>query len=80
MAASSVSIGGRGIGTAWFHAAGRASTTSPIVDPRTPAANGREIVKHLPNGRLVVIPGAGHAFDLFGSEEIRAILAGFLRR
>jgi pimeloyl-ACP methyl ester carboxylesterase len=49
------------------------------LDPRTPAANGREIVKHLPNGKLVVISGGRHAFDIFGSEEIRAMLREFLR-
>jgi len=50
------------------------------LDPRTPVANGREIVKHLPNGKLGVIPGAGHSFDMFGSEKIRALLREFLQR
>ena len=50
------------------------------LDPRTPVENGREIVKHLTNGRLVVIPNAGHSFDLFGSVEIRAMVSEFLRR
>lgn len=48
------------------------------LDPRTPVENGREIVKHLSNGKLVVLPGAGHAFDLFGSPEVREVLTRFL--
>jgi pimeloyl-ACP methyl ester carboxylesterase len=49
------------------------------LDPRTPVENGREIVKHLDNGHLVVLTNAGHHFDLFGSPQIRELLKAFLR-
>ena len=48
------------------------------LDPRTPVENGRDIVKHLPNGHLVVLENAGHQFDLFGSPQIRELLEQFL--
>jgi pimeloyl-ACP methyl ester carboxylesterase len=48
------------------------------LDPRTPVENGREIVKQLKNGELVVIPNGGHNFDLFGSAEVREVLRTFL--
>ena len=48
------------------------------LDPRTPVENGREIVKHLDNGKLIVVPGAGHDFDLFGSPRAREVLKRFL--
>jgi pimeloyl-ACP methyl ester carboxylesterase len=32
---------------------------------RTPVENGREIVKYLSNAELVVVPGAGHDFDVW---------------
>ena len=49
------------------------------LDPRTPVENGREIVEHLENGRLEVLSGSGHHFDLFGSAEVRKVIARFLR-
>jgi pimeloyl-ACP methyl ester carboxylesterase len=49
------------------------------LDPRTPVENGREIVKHLGNGYLIVIANGGHHFDFFGSPQIRSVLAEFLR-
>jgi pimeloyl-ACP methyl ester carboxylesterase len=49
------------------------------LDPRTPVENGREIVAHLENGRLEVIAGGGHHFDLFGSAEVREMIGRFLR-
>ena len=48
------------------------------LDPRTPVENGREIVRTLPNGRLVVVENASHQFDVFGSAPIRAVLGPFL--
>ncbi len=48
------------------------------LDPRTPVENGREIVRTLPNGRLVVVENASHQFDVFGSAPIRGVLGPFL--
>jgi len=48
------------------------------LDPRTPIENGREIVRTLPNGRLVVVENASHQFDVFGSASIRTVLGQFL--
>ena len=49
------------------------------LDPRTPVENGRELLKTLPNGRLVVVENASHQFDVFGSAPIRAVLGQFLK-
>lgn len=49
------------------------------LDPRTPVENGRELLKTLPNGRLVVVENASHQFDVFGSASIRAVLGQFLK-
>jgi pimeloyl-ACP methyl ester carboxylesterase len=49
------------------------------LDPRTPVENGREMLKTLPNGRLVVVENASHQFDVFGSVPIRAVLGQFLK-
>ena len=49
------------------------------LDPRTPVENGREILRSLPNGHLVVVAGATHNFDFFGSPQIRAVVGDFLR-
>ena len=49
------------------------------LDMRTPVENGREILRTLPNGRLVVVENASHQFDVFGSDAIRAVLGQFLR-
>jgi pimeloyl-ACP methyl ester carboxylesterase len=48
------------------------------LDPRTPIENGREIVRTLPNGRLIVVENASHQFDVFGSVPIRTVLGQFL--
>lgn len=39
------------------------------LDPRTPVENGEEIVRHLEHGRLVVVPNAGHTFDVWSVVE-----------
>jgi len=49
------------------------------LDPRTPVENGLELLKTLPNGRLVVVENASHQFDVFGSAPIRAVLGQFLK-
>jgi pimeloyl-ACP methyl ester carboxylesterase len=49
------------------------------LDPRTPVENGREIVRNLANGLLIVLANGGHHFDLFGSPQIRSVLTRFLR-
>lgn len=49
------------------------------LDPRTPVSNGLEIAKTLPNGKVIVIKNATHQFDVFGSVDIRSLLAKFLR-
>jgi len=49
------------------------------LDPRTPVENGREIVRHLEHGHLIVLPNGGHHFDFFGSPQIRNVLVAFLR-
>ncbi len=49
------------------------------LDPRTPVENAREIAATLENGRVVVVENATHRFDVFGSAEVRAVLARFLR-
>ena len=48
-------------------------------DPRTPLENGQEIAATLSRAQLVVIENATRQFDLFGSPELRGVLAGFLR-
>jgi pimeloyl-ACP methyl ester carboxylesterase len=60
------------------------TSTAPVLilvgdlDPRTPIENGREIVRTLPNGRLVVVENSSHQFDVFGSVPIRTVLGQFL--
>ena len=48
------------------------------LDPRTPVSNGQEIAKTLPNARVILIKNATHQFDVFGSADIRSLLARFL--
>ncbi len=50
------------------------------LDPRTPASNGQAIAKTLPNAKVIVIRNATHQFDMFGSADIRNLLARFLRK
>ncbi|HPW32762.1 MAG TPA: alpha/beta fold hydrolase [Arenimonas sp.] len=49
------------------------------LDPRTPVANGQQIANTLPNARVIVVKNASHQFDVFGSADIRSLLARFLR-
>lgn len=53
---------------------------SGTLDGRTPLRNAEEIKKGFPNGRHLIIEGAGHGYDLFyffpRSQEI---LQGFLK-
>ncbi|HEX7153207.1 MAG TPA: alpha/beta fold hydrolase [Thermoanaerobaculia bacterium] len=49
------------------------------LDPRTPVENGRELARHLPNGKLIVVAGAAHDFNIFAAPEIKALLRDFLR-
>ncbi len=49
------------------------------LDPRTPVSNGVEIARTLPNATVIAVKNATHQFDLFGSADIRGLLARFLR-
>ena len=53
---------------------------SGSIDARTPPANAEEVLEGFPNGRHLVIEGAGHDDDLFlSSPGIREAMLGFLR-
>jgi pimeloyl-ACP methyl ester carboxylesterase len=87
---NAINFPGMFLGDAWAaHDLGddfRAPVTSSVpvlilvgdLDPRTPIENGREIVRTLASGRLVVVENASHQFDVFGSAPIRAVLGQFL--
>lgn len=48
------------------------------LDPRTPVDNAHDIAAKLPNARIVVLENGTHDFNLFGSAQLRAVLADFL--
>jgi pimeloyl-ACP methyl ester carboxylesterase len=48
------------------------------ADPLDPVANLRGWRRAFPNGRLVVVPGAGHG--VIGYSCLQAIVAGFVAR
>ncbi|WP_109808217.1 alpha/beta fold hydrolase [Sphingosinithalassobacter portus] len=48
------------------------------LDMRTPIENGEALIETLPNGHLVVVENAAHQFDIFGSPEIRGVIAPFI--
>lgn len=49
------------------------------VDPTTPPDNGEEVVRHLSQGRHLVIPGAGHSlFGMKGIECVHDLMTAFV--
>ncbi|MBA17859.1 MAG: hypothetical protein CMN73_16155 [Sphingomonas sp.] len=48
------------------------------LDMRTPIENGQALLETLSNGHLVVIENAAHQFNIFGSPEIRGLIAPFM--
>lgn len=53
---------------------------SGTLDGRTPPGNAEEVLRTLPNGRHLIIDGAGHSDPLFLSDpEIAATMLAFLR-
>ena len=50
---------------------------SGTFDGRTPVANARDVARHLPNARLLVVDGAAH--DLFGAPGVMEAVLAFLR-
>lgn len=48
------------------------------LDPRTPVENAHDILRTLPNGRMVVLENAAHQFDLFGGAPVREVVERFL--
>ncbi|MEM9929873.1 MAG: alpha/beta fold hydrolase, partial [Bacteroidota bacterium] len=53
---------------------------SGTLDGRTPPGNAKETLKHLPNGRHLIVEGAGHSDPLFlSSPRILEIMEAFLK-
>lgn len=49
------------------------------LDVNTPVANATEIASSLSQATQIVVPGAAHQFDLFGSKAMRGLLQDFLQ-
>lgn len=82
---------GRYLASAWGVEPGQAAVPSPVasdvpvlilvgdLDARTPVENGKALLEHLPNGKMVVVGNAAHQFDLFGNPQLREVLSAFMQ-
>ncbi|WP_370177933.1 alpha/beta fold hydrolase [Alteriqipengyuania sp.] len=82
---------GRYLASAWgvepTDAAGPAPVASDVpvlilvgdLDARTPVENAEALLRHLPNGKLIVVGHGAHQFDLFGSPKLREVLSAFMQ-
>ena len=49
------------------------------LDPLLPVANARDLAAGIPGSTLIILPGAGHAFELEDPNAIAALLANWAR-